>query len=102
MTEPSSRANNGEDPSRLDLYISTNSPDSDRAIDNLRIAVLARTGHEVPLISIIDVHASPLVAYREGIFVTPTLVITVDGVSRTMFGDLSDPDMMRSLLSRMS
>lgn len=86
---------------RIDLYISRNSPSSDRAVDNLRAAVMERSGNVMPLIAIIDVNDAPLVAYREGITMTPTLVVTVDGVPTVMFGDLSDPAVTRGVLARL-
>lgn len=86
---------------RIDLYISRNSPSSDRALDNLRAAVMEKSGSVMPLISIIDVNDAPLVAYREGITVTPTLVVTTEGVPTVMFGDLSDPAVTRAVLARL-
>lgn len=86
---------------RLDLYVSSTSPDSDLAIANLRAAVQERPSESMPAINIIDVHTSPLIAYREGIFVTPTLVVTVDGQRRTMFGNLSNPEVTRAVLAQL-
>lgn len=85
---------------RLDLYVSRNSVDSTIALDNLRLAFLEHSGEPLPEITIIDIHDSPLIAYREGIIVTPTLIVTIDGVANTMLGNLSDPETTRLLLAR--
>ena len=84
----------------LDLYVSRHSADSDRALDNLRVAIQERTGERFPQVRLIDVHESPLVAYREGIIVTPTLIVTINGVATKMIGNLSDPQTTSSLLAR--
>jgi hypothetical protein len=85
---------------RLDLYISGTSPDSAVALDNLRLACLERSGTPLPDVSIIDVNESPIVAFLEGVFVTPTLIVTINGVANTMFGNLANPETTRLLLAR--
>lgn len=85
---------------RIDLYVSRNSVDSTIARDNLTLACLEHSGEPLPQVTIIDVYDSPLIAYREGVIVTPTLIVTVDGMAHTVLGNLSDPETTRLLLSR--
>ncbi len=101
MTESHSGGGVPASTATLTLYVSRQSVDSDRAIDNLRSAIIAHWGEQLPDVLIVDVNDSPLVAYREGIFVTPTLVVSVDGVQTSMVGNLSDPQTTRVLLERL-
>lgn len=68
------------------LYIAAGSQNSIIAEDLLRIAI---TGRDVAL-EVIDVRSDPPRALREGIFVTPMLVIEVGGRRTVLVGTPAD------------
>ena len=76
---------------RLRLYITGRTPQSQRALENLRAICESelRGAYEV---DVIDVLEHPLVAETEKILATPTLVKRLPEPVRKIIGDLSDKD----------
>lgn len=71
------------------LYVTGQSPRSERAIANLRH--LCESVLETPYeLTVIDVLEQPHLAEQERVFVTPTLVKQVPPPARRVLGDLSD------------
>jgi circadian clock protein KaiB len=73
----------------LKLYIAGKTPRGDRAIANLRRICEEELGNQYAL-EIIDVIENPLLAEREKILVTPTLVKSLPPPIRRVIGDLSN------------
>lgn len=74
---------------RLRLYVTGRTPQSQRAIDNLRrICEAELAGHYE--IEVIDVLEHPALAENEKILATPTLVKRLPEPVRKIIGDLSD------------
>lgn len=74
---------------RLRLYITGSTPQSQRAIDNLKLICDA----ELPgvyEVEVIDVLEHPALAENEKILATPTLVKRLPEPVRKIIGDLSD------------
>lgn len=83
---------------RIRLYIAGDSPNSARAIENLRtaIATLALAPDEV---EIIDVLRSPQRGLRDGVFVTPLLLRASPAPERRILGNLADRALLLAVLS---
>jgi circadian clock protein KaiB len=79
------------------LYIAGSSPNTTRAIANLRQACEA-AGFRTYELTIIDVVREPRRALDDGILVAPTLVKTAPGPARRIVGDLRDHAAVISLL----
>ena len=95
----SNRDRDGEEPSlRLRLYVAGDSPNSARAVDNLRAALaeLARAPDEV---EIIDVLRAPERGLRDGVLVTPMLLRVSPSPERRILGNLSDRAVLLGVLS---
>jgi circadian clock protein KaiB len=73
----------------LKLYITGQTPRSERAIANLRRICDDAFGAEYELV-IIDVLEQPHLAEADKIMVTPTLVKQIPPPARRVLGDLSD------------
>ena len=90
MTDSGSEPHNGEpDGLRLRLYIAGNSPNSVRALANLR-AICSEHFAARHELEIVDMLQHPLRALADGIIVTPTLVKLGPLPVRRLIGDLSD------------
>lgn len=74
---------------KLRLYITGRTPQSQRAIDNLRAICEAQLAG-VYEVDVIDVLEHPALAEREKILATPTLVKRLPEPVRKIIGDLSD------------
>lgn len=74
---------------KLRLFVTGRTPQSQRAIDNLRdiCETEIRDGYEV---EVIDVLEHPQLAERDKILATPTLVKRLPEPIRKIIGDLSD------------
>lgn len=76
---------------KLRLYITGSTPQSQRAIANLRAICEAELpGHYE--VEVIDVLEHPVLAENEKILATPTLVKRLPEPVRKIIGDLSDRD----------
>lgn len=74
---------------RLSLYITGTSPNSVRAINNLKaICEKYLTGNYT--LKIIDVYKTPEVAEQQQIIALPTLIKSGPAPERRMVGDMSD------------
>jgi circadian clock protein KaiB len=74
---------------RLRLYITGRTPQSQRAIDNLRSICEAELSGDYD-VEVIDVLEHPSLAENEKILATPTLVKRLPEPVRKIIGDLSD------------
>lgn len=74
---------------RLRLYITGRTPQSQRAIDNLRSICEAELAGDYD-VEVIDVLEHPSLAENEKILATPTLVKRLPEPVRKIIGDLSD------------
>lgn len=74
----------------LRLYVTGNTPRSERAINNLRrlCTDVLRNGCEV---EVIDVLEQPELAEVDRVLATPTVIRRVPAPERRVVGDLSDP-----------
>lgn len=81
----------------LRLYIAGESPNSLRAINNLRVFCqqYLPDRHSIEIIDTLD---SPLRPLEDGILVTPTLVKLSPAPPRKVIGDLSDQKTLRLAL----
>ncbi len=81
----------------LRLYVAGSSPNSLRAVANLRqlCGAQAAAGHEV---EIIDVLKEPGRALADGVFISPTLVKVGPLPKRSIVGNLSDERSLRHAL----
>jgi circadian clock protein KaiB len=79
------------------LYVAAASPNTRRALENLR-ALCSAAGHVTYDLKIIDVLREPQRALQDGILVAPTLVKVAPGPVRTVIGDLSDRDAVLATL----
>jgi len=79
------------------LYVAAASPNTRRALENLR-AVCTTAGQTTYDLKIIDVLHEPQRALQDGITVAPTLVKVAPGPLRTIIGDLSDRDAVLAAL----
>lgn len=75
----------------LRLYVTGHTPNSVRAIGNLK-RVLDTEVKGLYSLEIIDVLRSPQLAEADGILATPTLVKVLPPPPRRIIGDLSDPE----------
>jgi hypothetical protein len=90
----------GGGPVRLRLYLSLPSPTSLRARSDLD-AILVGLGDYSRQLSIetVDISATPLRALRDGIIVTPTLMLCGGGhTPPPIVGDFSDSDLVRAFI----
>jgi circadian clock protein KaiB len=82
----------------LRLYVAGTSPNTTRAIENLRLACEA-AGHPNYPVSVVDVVREPQRALDDGILVAPTLVRVGFRAERRIIGDLRDRDAVMALLA---
>lgn len=82
---------------RVRLYVAGDSPNSRRAVDNLRAALsgLATT----PEVEIVDVLRAPDRGLRDGVLVTPMLVRIAPAPERRILGNLSDLAILLGVLA---
>ena len=73
----------------MTLFITGNSPRSERALHNL-VQLCDKTMPNDYVLSIIDVLEQPALAEEEKIFATPTLIKRSPNPTRRIIGDLSD------------
>jgi DNA-binding response OmpR family regulator len=88
---------NGREPIDLVLYISTYSPRSFTAIENLRRA-LARYQPSRVRLTICDLASDPSSGVADAVTFTPTLVKRSPGPRTFILGHLSNPDLLLELL----
>jgi len=79
------------------LYITGQTPRSERAIANLRRMCNAALGNNYEFV-IIDVLEQPHLAEEDRVLVTPTLIKQVPPPPRRVLGDLSDTERVLSEL----
>ena len=74
---------------RLRLFVTGASPNSTRAVANLKIIceVYLRDNYDL---EIIDVYQQPLIAQSEQIIALPLLIKKAPGIERRLIGDMSD------------
>ena len=76
---------------RLRLFVTGASPNSTRAITNLKkICETYLTGNYE--LEIIDVYQQPLIAQKEQIVALPLLIKKAPGIERRLIGDMSDKE----------
>jgi circadian clock protein KaiB len=75
----------------LRLYVAGESPNSLRAIANLKAMCRANLGERCQ-IEIVDILEDPLRLFSDGVLVTPTLVKASPGPAWKMVGDLHDTE----------
>lgn len=102
VTDPDAVDSVAQSRTTLKLYVAADSPDSDRALANLRQALDAVPAGRVAELDVIDVHQFPLAALRDRVVVTPTLLLDHRGKRTTVFGDLSDPVRIADVLVTLS
>jgi circadian clock protein KaiB len=74
---------------RLRLFVTGASPNSTRAIANLKTICEEHLRDNYDL-EIIDVHQQPLLAQSEQIIALPLLIKKAPGIERRLIGDMSD------------
>jgi circadian clock protein KaiB len=74
---------------QLALFISGASPNSARAVNNIKVVCEEHLNGNYSL-EVIDVHQRPEVAEQEQIIALPTLIKRAPGLERRLVGDLSD------------
>jgi len=84
------------------LYIAGDSPQSASALANLRTAFETVPDENLPTLEVIDIYDSPLEAMRDGVIVTPTLILDYLGKRRILFGELSDPHKTGAVLASLT
>ena len=80
------------------LYIAGDSPNSVRAVANLR-AALAELAHSPDEVQIVDVLTTPGRGLSDGVLVTPMLVRVSPLPERRILGNLSDRTMLQGVLA---
>jgi circadian clock protein KaiB len=78
-----------EETYQLRLFVTGASPNSTRAIANLK-AVCEQFLKDKYELEIIDVHQQPLMAQAEQIIALPMLIKKAPGAERRLIGDMSD------------
>jgi circadian clock protein KaiB len=92
MTENTDeKTNSGKSPYVLRLYVSGMSPNSSRAIENIR-KICAEHMEEPYQLDIIDIYQQPHLAKEGQIIATPTLVKELPLPLRKFIGDMSQTD----------
>lgn len=90
MTEQPQGLNYVDDETyKLRLFVTGASPNSTRAISNLKSIcdTYLKDNYEL---EIIDIHQQPLIAQSEQIVAVPLLIKKAPGVERRLIGDMSD------------
>jgi len=85
-------------PLSLRLYVAAESPNTRRALTNLR-EICAASGQADVELTVVDVLREPGRALQDGVLVAPTLVKLGPGPARKIVGDLSDRDLVLSILA---
>ena len=85
----SQESSDNEDTYRLRLFITGASPNSTRAVVNLKeiCETYLKQNYEM---EIVDVHQQPLIAETEQIIALPLLIKKSPGPERRLIGDMSD------------
>ncbi len=92
MTENADdKSNSGKSQYVLRLYVSGMSPNSSRAIENIR-KICAEHMEKPYQLEIIDIYQQPLLAKEGQIVATPTLVKELPLPLRKFIGDMSQTD----------
>jgi len=86
-------------PLSLRLYVAADSPNTRRALANLH-EICSASGQPDFQLAVIDVLREPERALKDGVVVAPTLIKLGPGPVRKIMGDLSDRDLVISLLMR--
>ncbi len=81
----------GDDKYRLRLFVTGASPNSMRAIINLKEICETHLKDNYEM-EIVDVHQQPLVAEQEQLLALPLLVKLSPGAERRLIGDMSDTE----------
>ncbi len=79
------------------LYVAGNSPNSARALENLKR--ICEASYRGARIETIDVTEDPRRCLEDGVLVTPTLVRVQPQPCKRIVGDLSDQDSVAGLLA---
>lgn len=79
----------GDQPYQLRLYITGASPNSTRAVENLKSFCETYMKGNYRL-EIIDVYQQPAIAEQEQIIALPLLIKKAPGMERRLIGDMSD------------
>ncbi len=87
----------GRPPYRLRLFVAGDAPNSRIARENLRRLVERSAGVTVE-ITIVDVLKDPQTALAQGVFLTPALQRLGPGPETMIFGNLSNTDLLATLL----
>jgi two-component sensor histidine kinase len=93
----------GDDPEvRLRLYVARTTPNSERAEQNLKLALKEfEDGGAALGLEIVDVFTSPGRAVTDGVIVTPMLIGLKASGRLVMMGDLAETGKLRSLIQSM-
>ena len=89
LKEGSSRDDNDHVSYKLRLFITGASPNSTRAVDNLK-AFCEKNLTDNYTLEIIDVYQQPSIAEKEQIIALPLLITTGAETNRRLIGDMSD------------
>lgn len=81
------------------LYVAGQSPNTRRALANLR-DLCAALGQADYQLTVIDVLREPARALEDGVLVAPTLIKLAPGPVRKLLGDLSDRDLVLAILGQ--
>ena len=81
---------------RLTLFVAGRSPNSRRALANL---AESGVGPDHPALEVVDVLERPERALRDGILLTPSLVIERDGERQVLVGGLDDRTVLKDGLA---
>jgi circadian clock protein KaiB len=78
------------------LFVTGDAPNSRIARENLRRIRQRLAEHEFD-VDVVDVNDDPQAALEHGVFVTPALQVVEPEPGALVFGNLSDPDALKTL-----
>ncbi len=84
-------------PVNVRLYMAKNAPNSIIAREELE-KYLASNPHILATVELIDVLDDSVRALRDGVLVTPTLVVSCDGMERRVIGNLRNAQALAAAL----
>ncbi len=82
---------------RVRLYVAGESPNSVKALANVRGALREHPEHQVTL-EVVDVVRDPEMGIRDGVFATPMLVRSEPLPERRVLGNLQDRQLLLGIL----
>jgi two-component system response regulator GlrR len=91
----------GKEPVELILYVSSHSPRSAEAIQNL-LRVVSRFSSDRVNLTVHDLSADPSKGLADAVFVTPTLVRRSPGPRTFVLGHITNPEIIAALVADLS